>query len=1037
MSKELLDKRLDDFAQWRDSMIQKTGNPFRHSTARLFTAIVGGASAVIGLTVLVGWYTGTESLARLYLGSEPMSYNVAAAFLFSGAGLLMQTVRRRTLVFLFGAVTIVFGLIALVGLAFGLNLGIDWLLYEPFISEKVSQVAGMTTMTAVAFLLIGISLVYHGSVERSVEYPVSAGTLASLVIACGLAGFVAYLMSIETSFQSYMPVHTALGILLVGIGLLNISWWGAVSEKTRMPRWAPITVGLAASAVAFTLFHGLVDSNRERTRNVIAAELASLQTEVQVRLQLQINAIKRLSARWEVRRRTPRREWEADASFYVSDHPGYEVIAWMDASHNVRWIVPSSELESVPDEILHLAEPVSTSIYDAKLSRQVTVTPPFEISPDHGGYVLSSPLFPAGEFDGYFLVTIQFDSFFESILAERTNKGYGIVIVGNRGEIYSIRAVSRRYERKWAAYAPIRLNDVELYRLRIWPTPQIMETVLTPLLGITLSVGLLMALLLTLVTHFVQKSMRRRAELEISHQQLRKESTNRKQIEERFHIFIENAPEAFVILDPELRIRFVNSRTEELFGDSRENLIGESIQILFPERFQDSYLVRFANFDEGTKIQHLGADQDMYAVRSDDQEFPVEIGLSMVNVNDEDWVLLSIADITERKRSFERILHLFESAPNAMIAVDSEGLIHLVNAQTEAHFGYTRDELVGAPVEQLMAARFRERHPNFFADFFRNPESRQMGAGRDLYAVRKDGHEFPIEIGLSYMDMNGEKWALAAIVDITVRKQAEKVLQRAHDELETMVEQRTEELNEKNEELERSAEELTRSNAELEQFAYVASHDLQEPLRSVAGYTQLLAKRYRGKLDADADEFIAYAVDGANRMRVLINELLAYSRVGTKSKPPSPTNVETVVSHALANLDAAISESGAIITRDPLPEVMGDEVQLTTLFQNLIANAIKFQDQMTPEIHIGAENQVKDCLFSVRDNGIGIEPEHAERVFLIFHRLHGRNEYEGTGMGLATCKKIVERHGGRIWIESEPGKGSIFYFTIPIRQRGD
>jgi len=250
-----------------------------------------------------------------------------------------------------------------------------------------------------------------------------------------------------------------------------------------------------------------------------------------------------------------------------------------------------------------------------------------------------------------------------------------------------------------------------------------------------------------------------------------------------------------------------------------------------------------------------------------------------------------------------------------------------------------------------------------------------------------------------------------------VRIQAEEALQEAHDELELRVQERT--------------AELARSNAELQQFAYVASHDLQEPLRMVSNFTQLLADRYDSKLDSDGREFIAYAVEGATRMQTLVQDLLALSRVGTRGKNLEVVRLDEVVDRAVANLEFAIQDNGASVSHDVLPEVMADSMQMMQLFQNLIGNGIKFKSAEPPRVHISAVRNGTEWAFSVRDNGIGFEPQYAERIFAVFQRLHSRDEYQGNGIGLSICRKIVERHHGKIWAESTPGSGTTFYFTMP------
>jgi PAS domain S-box-containing protein len=463
---------------------------------------------------------------------------------------------------------------------------------------------------------------------------------------------------------------------------------------------------------------------------------------------------------------------------------------------------------------------------------------------------------------------------------------------------------------------------------------------------------------------------------------------------------------AIFMIDPQGQILNWNAGAERIKGYKAEEIIGHNFSCFFPpediERGRPEEVLR-------TTAENGRHEEQGMRVRKDGSRFLAS--LTFTALRDPAGNLRGFSefshDLSESKESGAKYRGLLEAAPDAMVVVNQVGEIVLLNLQAEKQFGYRRDELLGQKVTNIIPEGFAER---LVADALRSTEdalAQQIGTGLELTARRKDGTEFPIELMLSPLESAEGILVTAAIRDIATRKAAEANL------LQKM-------------------EELNRSNVELGQFAYIASHDLQEPLRMVASYTQLLSRRYKGKLDADADEFISFAVDGASRMQRLIQDLLAYSRIGTKGADLIDTSSEEALQQALINLRGSITDSGAQVTHDPLPNVMADEMQLVQLFQNLVGNAIKYQSPGVPRVHISAaRNGEKKWIFSVKDNGLGIDPQYFDRIFGMFQRLHKREEFAGTGIGLAICKKIVERHGGTISVESQPGQGSTFRFALP------
>ncbi len=517
-------------------------------------------------------------------------------------------------------------------------------------------------------------------------------------------------------------------------------------------------------------------------------------------------------------------------------------------------------------------------------------------------------------------------------------------------------------------------------------------------------------------------------ELQATTEELQQQQNELKASEARFHSLYENSFDAILLTKPDGSILAANHAAQEMFGMTEEEIVkaGRGGLVVNDEKLRQAIKEREQKGKFLSELTHK---------RKDGSTFLGEVTSS--NFTDIDGIAktsMIIRDITERKRAEEAIKesekkykHIVQFAPTGIYELDYKTpKFKSVNDSMAQILGYTKEELMNVNPFDLLSD---ESKPIFHERIQKVLNNEKIDESVDFKVRTKDGMELwvVLNIMLAYKDGKADS-ALVVAHDITERKQMEEELKQARDYLEEQVEERTVELKD-------TIKELELSNQELQSFAYITSHDLQEPLRTMASYAQLLERRYKGKLDPDADEFIEFMVSGATRMKGMIQGLLDYSRVGTRGEEFKEFNVNEALNHALLNLRSSIEENKSEITYGELPDIVADENQISRVFQNLIGNAIKFRKPNEhPIIHISAKKTDNEYVFSISDNSIGIERDYIDQIFEVFKRLHTIDEYQGAGIGLAIVKRIIDRHGGHVWVESEFGEGSTFYFTIPINK---
>ena len=993
---------------------------------------------LLGVVVLVGWASGNAALTTVIPGLASMKANTALGFVLAGFALtLAPWTRRRAapVARVCGLLVFAIGFLTSLEYLTGLDFAIDELFFSAP-GNAHAHGSRMAIATSVGFVAAGAAELVLPRVSRTYHLHGVVDAASIAVAAIGLLGLVGYALDFELLYSSYtygtVALHTAAGFVALGTGLwlAGVQSRRALADEATIARRATTLVVVAAAAIGIASLTGTVHQVKLVLAKGVDSTLSARSAQIRNALDLRSTRASVITTRPDLLRQlrllsdNPRRsESRTRIRVEIESFAAHEftaiVLTDRDGAELARFGKP---IES-PERELRVAMAARTSLLWQD-GLHVRHELPLADAKGPLGFVLAEQFMPETT-RGLVRSAEAFGATSELLLCGPGPLGFDCLptrltpkpstLVAGSDDLASFaqRALegqqgfatgtNQQGRRVFAGYAPlaalglVALLTVESAEIYL-PLGRQFELVLLLVAGISLA------------GHFLVRRWVRPQVASLEHlvhartAELADANVQAFRNERRFRATIEAAPTAMVMIDAAGAIVLVNAQTEKLFEYAREELLGQPVEILIPKRLRDAHPGMRGGFFASPHARQMGAGRDLYGLRKNGSEVPVEIGLSPVETEEGLLVLSAIVDISERKRTEQRFRATIESAPTAMVMIDAAGAVVLVNAQTERLFGYARTELLGRPVEILLPERFRGAHPGMRSAFFGTPHARQMGAGRDLYGLCKDGSEIPVEIGLSPVETEDGLLVLSAIVDISERLRQIAAVDRANEVLE--------------------------SNIELQRFAYVVSHDLQTPMRSIASFVELLRSTYADKLDAQANDWIRRTVESIKYLQTLIRDLLEYSRADALARPFERVPFPAVFEHAVSLLDASIRDSGAEVTCGELPIVIGDRSQLVQLLLNLIGNGLKYHGTDPPRVHVSAKRNDTGWTFSVRDNGIGIAKRHHERIFGIFKRLHDQKEYPGTGIGLAVCRRVVHHHGGRIWVESDGCSGSVFHFAL-------
>jgi len=972
------------------------------------------ACGVLGALVLVGWHTHCLPLLTVHAHWVAMVYNTALSFLVSGIGLWLALSGRRAALFC-GLFVLAVGTLTLCEYVCGVDLGLDQLLMAAYAKTSSRYPGRMSLQSALCFMSSGGVILLLGPWRRRGREPAPAVLLGALMVALGTLSLCGYLVGLATTYSwgVFKPqaAHTALGFIVLGLGAAAAAA-GLSRESARRP-WLLASTVVGCLTFSLCLWQAVVADQVAHERSdylpalvlhvtLATALLAASSVDLVLRLRRQATALGTANdaLQHEVDQhqlaqellRLDEARLEALLRFSQMTHAtlpeitdyaleqavlltrsriGY--LAFMNDDESVLTMHSWSKTAMAECAIIDkpIVYPVvSTGLWgEAVRQRRPVIT---------NDYAAPNPL-KRGHPEGHVRVRRHmnipvFDG--ERIVA--------VAGVGNKEEPYDdadVRQLTLLMEGMW----------------RVLQRKQAEEA------------------LAAAHDELEARVEQRTLELSLANDQLR-------DAELRYRTLFEQSPDGILLLDPAtLRAVAFNDTACRQLGYSREEFAERAVRDY--EVLQDEGTIR----QRAESIVATGRDdfQTRHCTKSGEERH-VHVSVQALELDGRMLLFTIFRDITARvvaeeqvRRSEQRYRSLVEATAAVVWNADAEGRFVAPQATWSAYTGQEPAAALGHGWLDMLRDDDRAALADMWAVAQAQPAAFAIEC--EVWCASAGRHRWCVARAVPILDPDGSvrEW-IGALNDVDDRQRAERELAQTNAELARS-----------NADLGRSNTELARSNADLEQFAYVASHDLQEPLRMVASYLQLLQRRYQGHLDADADEFIHFAVDGATRMKGLINALLEYSRVRTRGRPLELVDADLALDQALHDLSLAVEDSGALVSREPLPTVLADGRQLGQVFLNLIGNALKFHGDAPPRVHVCAERADGQWRFAVRDNGIGLDPEFGERIFGIFERLNAGATYPGTGIGLAVCKSILERHGGRIWVESQPGAGATFFFTLP------